>query len=392
MINEKELLLSSEIVTPAYFFDLDELLERVQVVRAKLPSSVQLCYAMKANPFIIGPICDFVDHFEVCSPGEFRICELSKIPMEKVIVSGVYKEEENIESIVETYHDTVTYTVESINQWDMIRRLSIKHNVKLRLLLRITSGNQFGMEPCSILEFLDTNSNERFNIIGIQYFSGTMKASVNKYRRDLIKITDMISILEKSYNLKDLTIEYGPGLPIDYFGDNDTLEMTMLHELNDSLLDLKSNRRITLEMGRFLTASCGSYLTTVVDKKHVSLSNYCIVDGGIHHINYFGQNMAMKIPPIKQIKESGISESWTIFGALCTTNDILARNVHLRSLEIGDRLLFKKTGAYSMTEGISLFLSRSLPQVYFISKNDGLRVVRQNVETYPLNYVKREVV
>ena len=46
---------------------------------------------MKANPFLTGPMMDVVPTFEVCSPGEFRICERVGVPMERIVLSGVYR-------------------------------------------------------------------------------------------------------------------------------------------------------------------------------------------------------------------------------------------------------------------------------------------------------------
>ena len=54
---------------------------------------------------------------------------------------------------------------------------------------------------------------------------------------------------------------------------------------------------VTLELGRSLTASCGTYLTRVVDVKTNATGNYAILDGGIHHLVYYGQSMGMRRPP-----------------------------------------------------------------------------------------------
>ena len=54
-------------------------------------------------------------------------------------------------------------------------------------------------------------------------------------------------------------------------------------------------------------------------------------------------------------------------------------------IEIGDVICFENTGAYCMTEGISLFLSRDIPSVY-IKKEDGTYLcVRDSFETFNLN-------
>ena len=53
---ELELILK-EYQTPAYVFDLDALTRRVQRISACLKKSgIDLCYAMKANPFLTGAL------------------------------------------------------------------------------------------------------------------------------------------------------------------------------------------------------------------------------------------------------------------------------------------------------------------------------------------------
>ncbi len=60
------------------------------------------------------------------------------------------------------------------------------------------------------------------------------------------------------------------------------------------ILPLEGN--VILEMGRYLTYLCGYYITSIVDMKVNHGQNYAIVDGGINHLNYYGQAMAMKLP------------------------------------------------------------------------------------------------
>ena len=102
--------------TPAYVFDLDILRDRIASVKKKLSGNVILCYAMKANPFLVAPLCEVVEKFEVCSPGEFRICEKAKLNMNKVVLSGVYKSKEDIQYVMYAYGGQPTYTIESCEQ------------------------------------------------------------------------------------------------------------------------------------------------------------------------------------------------------------------------------------------------------------------------------------
>ena len=62
------------IQTPAYVFDIDILRRKVAMICEILGSHAKMCYAIKANPFILKPIDDMVPKYEVCSPGELEIC------------------------------------------------------------------------------------------------------------------------------------------------------------------------------------------------------------------------------------------------------------------------------------------------------------------------------
>ena len=63
----------------------------------------------------------------------------------------------------------------------------------------------------------------------------------------------------------------------------------MLKEFAEYLKPLKSKYKITLEMGRYIAATCGVYVSSVADTKTNKGQNYCIIDGGINHVNYYGQ-------------------------------------------------------------------------------------------------------
>jgi diaminopimelate decarboxylase len=78
-------------------------------------------------------------------------------------------------------------------------------------------------------------------------------------------------------------------------------------------------------------------------------------------------------------------ELYDICGSLCTINDVLVKEVPLQHPEVDDILVFMNVGAYSVTEGISLFLSRDLPRVYK-KRGDSLTLLRDKIQTEDFNY------
>lgn len=194
--------------------------------------------------------------------------------------------------------------------------------------------------------------------------------------------------LQDEYGVATDILEYGPGLLFNYFEGEETPSFEeQLSELKDILKNIKSFKHITLEMGRFIASECGYYCTEVVDRKCNNGSEYAIVDGGIHQINYYGQTLGMKKPFMDVItcNDSYELQKINICGSLCTVNDVILRDVSLPQLDKGDILIFKNCGAYSITEGMALFLSRELPAVIFYNKDTGFVRVRDRIGTHLIN-------
>ena len=75
--------------SPSYIFDLDALKERVLNIKKILGKDINICYAMKANPFIIEEMKDYIDRYEVCSPGEYEICQRHSV--KKDVIQGLIR-------------------------------------------------------------------------------------------------------------------------------------------------------------------------------------------------------------------------------------------------------------------------------------------------------------
>lgn len=366
--------------TPMYVFDIDKLIDRVNYLKSKFIGKL-LVYAVKANTFIVKELENNVERFEICSNGEFEICNKLNINHNKMVISGVYKDYNSINNMMR--YDIDRFTIESIEQFRLLESMCKKYKKKIHVLIRLTSNNQFGVTEDEVKYII--KNNKQLIIEGIEYFSGTQKTSLKKINREVEYLKDFIESLESEFNLKIKEIEYGPGLPIHYFVDEEFDEDIFLDEIN-IILDKLGNRKILLEIGRSMVASCGYYLTKVVDMKTNKNGNYVIVDGGINHLVYYGQTMAMRIPyyEVYPKREKEI-KNYNIYGSLCTINDIIVKNINTFELQLNDVFIFKNVGAYSSTEGISLFLSRDLPCIV-LYKNSKYIKVRDNLKTSNINY------
>ena len=384
--------ITKQVKTPCYVFDINELKKRVIYLKTNLPDNINLCFALKANPFLATSLKNMVNKFELCSYGEYKIAANSGIKPAQMVVSGVYKNYEELKEIISLKEPKILITIESLNQLDMIEKIGQELKITIKVLLRLTSNNQFGLSKNEVIKILENRySYQYLNIIGLHYFSGTQHFLLKHIKKDIDYIDEFLTELKDNLGYLAEELELGLGLPVSYFKEEkEFTEKEFLTSVSSYLKAMTYQGHITLELGRSISSSCGTYLTKVVDLKNNDAGNFAIVDGGINHITYYGQMMAMKHPDVLLYPaRTGPKESYNICGSLCTINDILVKDLEVSNIKIGDILAFKRVGAYAMTEGISLFLSRDLPNVVLINDNH-IEVVRNDVKTYPLNMARKE--
>ena len=324
--------------TPCFVFDEVQLARRMKAVRAIVPEDIRLCYSIKANPFLIPTMRRLVGTLEVCSPGELEICRQQGVSPDMVLFSGVNKTKADVERAMDL--GVTRFTCESPLHVRLIDEAARSRGRVYPVLLRLTAGSQFGMDERDFFAALDRRAaTPGIRIEGVHYFSGTQRKKLDGQRKELAM-----------------------------------------------LCALAAHCELTIEMGRFFASECGAYLTRVVDTKVNGGTAYAIVDGGIHHVNYLGGNMGMRVPIIEQSPaREGDMQPWALCGSLCTTADVLVRKAELHPLEQGDVLAFMNIGAYSVTEGPALFLSRDMPRIVLRGET-GDRLARDVVHSWTLNH------
>ena len=407
--------IAEEYGTPSFVFDTKALKNRMAAVKEIVGEKVHLCYSIKANPFLIPTMLECVEKLEVCSPGELCICERLEVPKERIIYSGVSKREVDIKDALEYGADV--YTAESIGQVKRLNAEALKREVVIPVILRLSAGSQFGMSKEDLCEVIENRKNYTGIVIeGIHYFAGTQRKKLNEQKKELEMLLSFFTELKETFDYEVKKLEYGPGLPVPYFANEDFSDtLAPLRELAPSLQEIAEKVALTVEMGRFFVTECGYYLTKVVDQKQTNGTNYAVIDGGMNHLNYLGQMMGMKVPQITHIKmeeykncdkinnveleqsnpiESNNKEAmteqkdWCLCGSLCTTADIVVRQAAFDGLLEGDVLAFANVGAYSVTEGIYLFLSRTMPRILLAGENEEVKLVRDFRESYEINCMK----
>ena len=384
MDNARLLDIANKFGTPAYVLDAESFAERCSLVDTAIGQDAKLCFCVKAGGFLLHCLPETVKALEVCSPGELELCKRNGIDPKMIVFSGLVKTEKSISDAVD--YGVGILTAESLGQLKLLNAEGLRRGQALPVLLRLTAGDQFGMDESEVRFAVEHRGDyPGVSMDGLHYFSGTQKNKPAKIEKELAYVTEFADGLSRDFGFEAKRLEFGPGFFSDYFGaDADGAEAAMLEQCTDAVRAAASRFELTIELGRFLAASCGTYLTKVLEVKDNHSGRYVIIDGGTHQINYDGQILGMRVPPMSVVSGGGEDEQYTICGSLCAISDRLVQHAQLPAVKEGDILAFHRAGAYGVTEGKALFLSRELPRVVLAAGEDTV-LLRDFIPTDPFN-------
>jgi diaminopimelate decarboxylase len=163
-----------------------------------------------------------------------------------------------------------------------------------------------------------------------------------------------------------LTLNIGGGFGIPYFPGEERLDLAAVGEnLKRLLPDVQRQlpgTQIVIELGRYLVAEAGIYVSRVIERKVSRGQVYLVTDGGLHHhlaaSGNFGQIIRKNYPVVIGNRVVGSeTEKVSVIGPLCTPLDLLADQMDLAKAEVGDLVVVFQSGAYGLTASPTAFLS-----------------------------------
>lgn len=370
--------------TPFYAYDRQLIINRVSQLLNILPADVSLNYAIKANPYpsLVHLMAGQVTGFDVASKKEMLLALQTGMPADKISYAGPGKTQADIEAAIIA---GVTLHAESENEIATIESAAEKLKLRANLAIRVnpsfelkSSGMKmsggakpFGIDEEKIPKVLMSLSLKQVMLRGFHIYSGSQNlnaAAIISAQQQTFKLAK--HLIELSTSITNKKVDYlniGGGFGIPYFAKEQALDIQVIaNNLKDLILqyqDVVDNLELVIELGRYLVAEAGVYVSKIVDKKESRGTQYLVCDGGLHHhlanSGNFGQVIRKNYPLAIGNKLNGSKlEQVNIVGPLCTPLDILAEKVILPQANIGDYVVIFQSGAYGASASPKDFLSQ----------------------------------
>lgn len=365
--------------TPFYAYDRHLLAQRVAALRAALPATLKLHYAMKANPMpaLVGHMVKLVDGIDVASIGELMVALDAGADPREISFAGPGKQAGELTRAVAA---GILVNVESFRELPLLAEASRALGLPARVAVRVnpdfelkSSGmkmgggpKQFGVDAEDVPRLLDAIGKAGLAFEGFHLFAGSQN----------LKPDAIVEAQQKSYALAVSLARHAPapvrflnlggGFGIPYFPGEQRLDLAPiganLAQIADDARSALPQAELVIELGRYLVGEAGVYVCRVIDKKVSRGHTYLVTDGGLHHhlsaSGNFGQVIRKNYPvAIATRMQAAPAEACSVVGPLCTPLDLLADKYPLPEAEPGDLVVVYQSGAYGASASPQGFLS-----------------------------------
>lgn len=366
--------------TPLFVYDSAMLTARAAEWRAAMPAEVQLHYAMKANPYppLLAFIAGLVDGFDVASGGELKAALASGMAAEHISFAGPGKRDRELAAAIVA---GATLNLESAGEAERALAIAARLGATPRLAVRVNpdfdlkgsgmkmggGAKPFGVDaaavPALVRRLIDAGADWR----GFHIFAGSQALDAAAIAETQAQTVALAAQLADAIGATPPLVNLGGGMGVPYFPGDTAVDAAAVGEALGETLAARdaalAGSRFAMELGRWLVAEAGVYLTRIVDRKVSHGETFLVTDGGLHHQLAASGNFGTVIRrnyPIAVASAFGREavETVSVVGCLCTPLDRLGDQVALPRADVGDLIAIFQAGAYGASASPAAFLGQ----------------------------------
>ena len=316
-------------------------------------------YAIKANDSIniIRFFAKLGCGADIVSIGEFEKCIAAGVPPQKIIFSGVGKNDNEIE--VALKNDISQFNIESKEELHDIHKIATRLKKSANICLRVNpdiapdthkkistgeKDTKFGIDFKNVENIYKLlHDLDYINPVGLGVHIGSQIFDFSYFHKAYSNLKGLADNLKK-IGLIVPSLDLGGGIGVDYVS-NKSPNFNAYKKIILELF-LESNYKLSFEPGRSLIAQAGILITKVIRTKKTNEKNFIIVDAAMNNI--IRPTLYDAYHEVEHVQKNNKSEMIAdIVGPICETGDYIALDRKLNEVKKGEFLVVNTTGAYS---------------------------------------------
>lgn len=341
-----------------FFLTSKEILKQNYELFTGLFDDVEIYYALKANsdPKILTYLDSLGCGFEAASGYEISLLISLGVNPANITYGTSIKPAEHIAM---AYHSGVNrFAADSREELDKIASEAPGAKVFIRTIVDDSGSvfmmsERFGAPAHDVKDLILYARHLGLKTYGVSFYVGSQAARDDMWARGVHTVRPIIeSLLQEGVTLEVLNI--GGGFPVHYDNHEDAPELReIVVNIHNALHHLPYMPRMIMEPGRGIVASSTVLVSEVIARNDRANKPWLCLDAGIYNALYEAMiHQGSTRYPIRLLNpptEPTPTQLFTLAGPTGDSLDIIARNVELPSyINVGDKLVFENTGAYSI--------------------------------------------
>lgn len=335
--------------SPLLVLDCQKLVEQYQALSQALPG-VDLFYAIKSLPHLdaIRTLAGLGAGFDIATSGEVELLYQQGARPRHTIHTHPIKRDKDIRDALR--FGCTTFVVDSV--YELEKFVDFRHRVGL--LIRVSFPNasatvdlsrKFGCKPDEVEILLQKASQLGLHVKGLSFHVGSQCADPAKHVEAIKQCQLIIERCHKNTGKLLSMLDIGGGFPVEYINPVMDIE-TFCHPIREALDNLPDNVRLIAEPGRFLSAPAMTSVSSVMGKTHRGDSTWYYLDDGVYG-SFSGQIYDHATYPLTVFSDIEQREKVVLAGPTCDSIDVIAEEIHLPPLALGDLVIGAQMGAYT---------------------------------------------
>ena len=375
----------------------------------------KILYASKA--FLTMAMCRIVEQeglgLDVVSAGELYTALASDFPRDKIYFHGNNKSDSELDFAI--YSDIYCIVVDNIFELEKINAKAQEHNRTVKIAFRIKPGidahthdfvqtgqidSKFGvaLENGEALEAVRRATEmKNVELIGVHCHIGSQIFDLEPFQSSAEIMLGFIAEIKEKFGVEIKELNLGGGYGIKYIESHDPIEYDKYIESVRATIEKTCENLgleipvLVMEPGRSIVASAGITLYTVGGIKEIKdVRTYVSVDGGMTDNPRYALYQSEYDAVIANFPEAEKDRLVTIAGKCCESGDLLAKDIMMPEIEVGDILAVLATGAYNYSMS-SNYNRIPKPPVVLVKDGDARLILkRENFEDIVRNDVVPE--
>lgn len=341
-----------------FFFTSREMLKKNYEMFTDLFDNIEIYYALKANsdPKILTYLASLGCGFEAASGYEVGILTDLGIDPAKIIYGTSIKPAKHIS---QAHHAGVKrFAADSKEEIKKIADHAPGSKVFVRTIVDDSGSvfmmsDRFGAPAGSVKDLVLYARYLGLKIYGVSFYVGSQAAYANMWAKGVYTVKPVIEeLLREGVTLEVLNI--GGGFPVHYDNHQDAPALReIVINLHNALHTLPYIPKIIMEPGRGLVATSTVLVAEVIARNDRANKPWLCLDAGVYNALYEAMihqgatryPVSLLNPPTEPTENL----QFTLAGPSGDSLDVIARDVTLPAyIDVGDRLVFEHTGAYSI--------------------------------------------